>query len=84
MNLFDILSNDERVIVYSDKSEGIIITWNRSLTLQCWRRPWDHSCGGRDTEDVWNEVEAQTLSEEPGGYRSARKAAKAWYANMGD
>jgi hypothetical protein len=34
--LFDILSNDQRIIVASDRELGLIVTWNRSQTLQLW------------------------------------------------
>lgn len=36
MNLFEVLSHDERIIVFSNQGESIVITWNRSSTFQCW------------------------------------------------
>ena len=67
MNLFDVLSNDQRVIVYSDVSSRIIYTWNRSLTLQAWQ-----------VRSVIEEVDIQTLSTQPINIEAARKAAMKW------
>jgi hypothetical protein len=76
MTLFEILSMDERVIVYSDVGNQVLYTWNRSLTLQAWMR------GSRiyptTNNDFWAEIEVQTLSVEPKTYEKARKAAIAW------
>lgn len=44
--LFDILSNDQRIIVASDRELGLIVTWNRSATLQLWDSNLDE-CGIR-------------------------------------
>jgi hypothetical protein len=46
MTLFDILSNNERIIVWSTREDGCIYTWNQSSTFQCWqvsyqRETWD-------------------------------------------
>ena len=35
MDLFDVLSMDERIIVYSSLEDGVIYTWNNSDTFQC-------------------------------------------------
>lgn len=80
MNLFDILSMDERVLVHSDVGERTIITWNRSLTLQLWTKVIDpyQLSGYEDTEDNWREVNVQVLSEEPDNYEAARQAAIRW------
>jgi hypothetical protein len=67
MNLFDVLSNDERVIVYSDAGSRIIYTWNRSLTLQAWQ-----------VRSTIEEVNVQTLSTEPINIEAARAAAIKW------
>jgi len=67
MNLFDVLSNDERVIVYSDVGSRIIYTWNRSLTLQAWQ-----------VRSVIEEVDVQTLSTQPINIEAARRAAMKW------
>jgi len=67
MNLFDVLSNDERVIVYSDAGSRIIYTWNRSLTLQAWQ-----------VRSAIEEVDVQTLSTQPINIEAARRAAMKW------
>lgn len=33
MNIFQVLSFDQRVIVYSSEEDSIIITWNKSATF---------------------------------------------------
>lgn len=82
MKLFDILSSDERVIVYSDVGARVIYTWNRSLTLQAWLQnpplAWSSGNFTDADKDNWTEVEVQTLSVEPKTYEKARKAAIAW------
>jgi hypothetical protein len=68
--LFHVISNDERVIVFSSFEDGCLITWNRSLTLQ-W---WVERTGG-----TWEEVDIRTLSYEPANYEEAREKAEEWY-----
>lgn len=80
MNLFDILSNDERVIVLSNKDDAVIYTWNHSLTLQCWKREgsvYFHPAISRHY-DNWEEIDVRTLSEPPFNYQHARSAAILW------
>ena len=69
MTLFDILSNDERVIVLSDKGEETIITWNQSVTLQV----WIYKGSGN-----WEELNVRTLSNQPINFKAAKKAAQDW------
>ena len=72
LSLFDVLSNDERIIVYSDRVNDTIYTWNQSLTLQAW------AVGPEGCE----EVSIRTLTDKPRGYRKARLAAQAWALDM--
>ena len=67
MKLFDILSSDERVIVYSDVGARQVYTWNRSLTLQVW-----------SVRSSLEECDIRTLSNVPASYEAARKAAIEW------
>jgi len=83
MDIFEILSKDERVIVYSSQEERTLITWNQSLTLQYWRPvvrrfESDYPKGHFDPND-WEEVNVRTLSNEPKDYKAAREAAIRWY-----
>lgn len=74
MDLFDILSHDERVIVLSNEGDGTIITWNQSATLQCWKKL---------LMGEWEEIEIRTLSSNPpNDYAEARKAAMQWQGDM--
>jgi len=69
MKLFDILSQNERVIVWSDQADAVLYTWNQSLTLQCfiWVAP-----------DTWEEIDVRTLSYAPKSIDDARRAAQVW------
>lgn len=67
MNLFDVLSNDQRVIVHSDVNARMIYTWNRSLTLQAW-----------SVRSIITEEACRTLSDTPINMEAARKAAMKW------
>jgi hypothetical protein len=72
MNLFEILSHDERVIVFSNEGEGIIITWNRSLTFQAWYvQPNRHI----------DEFGIMTSGKDVRTYEIARKVAQAWFGS---
>jgi hypothetical protein len=67
MNLFDVLSNDERIIVYSDVGARQVYTWNRSLTLQVW-----------NVKSNFQGCDARTLPDQPANYEAARKEAIKW------
>lgn len=79
MDLFDLLSQDERIIVLSDPSERVIYTWNQSLTLQCWR---DLSLDSHSQNGQWEEIDCRTLSEEPINFAAAKKAAERWFYDV--
>jgi hypothetical protein len=72
-NVFDILDNDERVIVASNEDMGIIITWNRSQTLQLWQNTWEG----------FVKINVRTLSENPVTYGEARLRALMWLIDLG-
>jgi hypothetical protein len=71
MTLLQLLSLDERVIVLSDKATKIVITWNRSKTLQMWQQDGFGF-------DKWREVDSRVLTKDPKTYDKARKAAVEW------
>lgn len=73
MDLFDILSMDERIIVYSSVEDRSLVTWNQSVTLQCWRQ-----CDSNN----WEEVDIRT-SDKPLDYHKARQMAIDWIAGNG-
>lgn len=41
MDLFDVLSMGERVIVFSSVEDRCFYTWNQSATLQCWEQKFN-------------------------------------------
>lgn len=69
LTIFDVLSNGERLIVYSREDHSQVYTWNQSLTLEC----WDVLPNGEFVE-----VSAQTLGTEPLDVFSARFKATEW------
>ncbi len=81
MNLFDVLSNDDRVIVLSDHEYGCIYTWNFSLTLSEWRLTTNAHIP--EFDDIWEEVEVRTLSEKPKSFEAAKEAAKNFRNRVG-
>ena len=70
MNIFQVLSFDERIIVASAEDESLIVTWNQSLTLQSWYV--DLPTG------QFNELQVRVLSETPESFQEARKKALRW------
>lgn len=85
MDLFEVLSMDERIIVFSTEEDGCFYTWNQSATLQCWARV-DQSGNVRGDygPDEWEECGIQSLSVEPHNYQEARDAAKRWYFGVAE
>lgn len=80
MNLFEILSNNERIIIWSDVGDKIIYTWNQSLTLQCWQSLPTYKNGAWDCENRnWEEINIRTLSVEPKSFKDARDCAMQWH-----
>ena len=81
MDLFDIFSMDERVIVLSSLEDRSLVTWNQSDTLQWWRPIVRCSCyprGEFDSND-WEEVSILTQSGYgPKTFEEARKVAIDW------
>ena len=76
-SLFDILSNDERIIVLSVLDEDKIITWNKSDTLQAWIKKSFPYC---KTGDMWLEIDILTQSGYgPKNYDEARQVALTWH-----
>ena len=72
MNLFQVLSKNERVIVFSSEEDGYIYTWNQDKVLQCWENV---SCEAPD----WRQVNILKLETKPHNFAEARKAAQEWY-----
>ena len=72
MNLFEVLSFDERVIVLSVVEDQYIYTWNKSLTLQCWQR------SNYLNKDDWEEINVRTLNDPPVNFEEARQFAISW------
>ena len=82
MDLFDVLSMDERVIVYSSLEDGVIYTWNNTDTFQCWARM---SKSNSDGTDNWQEGGILTQSGYgPKTYEQAREVAIAWHTGSLD
>lgn len=67
--LLEVLSRNERVLVWSDETEGTIYTWNQSVTLQAWYT---------DSKGFWQELDLKILSRQPASIDAARKLARRW------
>ena len=81
MTLFDILSHNGRVIVFSDEGDMLLYTWNQSLTFQVWqKRPFRQSSLGESLDlDAWDEVDIRTKSDKPASFEEARILAQEWH-----
>lgn len=83
MDIIDIFSFNERVIVFSEKGTRSVITWNQSDTLQWWRpvvrvHDTDYPKGQFDPND-WEEVAILTQSGYgPKTFEQAKKVAVGW------
>lgn len=77
MNLFELLSHDERIIVLSLEEDQILVTWNQSLTLQMWQ---DRQYARAKHSSYWEELNVRTLESEPKNYAAARAKALEWMA----
>lgn len=85
ITLFEILSNDERIIVLSLPEEHAFITWNQSNTFQ----RWEHDCFCRScgNDNSWKETGILTLDTVVNiegyfvrDYNDARQVALTWDA----
>lgn len=84
MDLFEVLSKDERIIVFSSEEDSCFYTWNQSATLQCWELARLYGEEGSRAGE-WEETGIRTLSmDEPKNYQEARDAAKRWYFGVGN
>lgn len=80
MNLFQLLSKDERVIVMSSEEDGYIYTWNQDKVLECWK---DYgSCKDCGPEANWQKVNILTLDKVPRTFAEARQLAIDWYNQL--
>ena len=73
MDLFELLSMDQRVIVYSPEEDRALYTWNHSDTLQCWYE---------SSKKPGHWVEECVLTQSgygPKTYDKAREVAIAWH-----
>jgi hypothetical protein len=80
IDLFELLSNDERIIVLSCLDDRCIYTWNQSDTLQLWYE--SHKLPG---QGLW--VEECILTQSgygPKTYKEARQVALAWHTGSLD
>lgn len=75
MTLFEILAGNQRFLVYSDPNTFTLYTWNKSLILQAYRQ--DRKAFLAD-KDRWDEVDVQTLSNQPESFEAAMIAAINW------
>ena len=76
MTIWDILSDNQRVILWSDAESGLIYTWNYSQTLQCWRNTGECSDTPYDSA-YWEEVDVRTLPKKP---YNARQELQRWHS----
>ena len=91
MDLFDILSMDQRVIVFSSLEDRTLITWNHEDTLQWWRPIVRQAMiESQDEYEKFNpndfeEVSILTQSGNgPKTFDQARKVAIDWYNGVID
>ncbi len=78
MTLLELLSKNERILVWSDEGNQTLYTWNQSLTLQAWSY-----VGRGEGLDNWEEVAIMTLSSldarcGPSRFEAARNRARHW------
>ena len=84
-SLFDVLSMDERIIVYSSEEDQCFYTWNQADTLQRWQEASTYEAshlnkGGEAGQ--WEECGVMTKSGHgPKDYKEAREAAVAWHVD---
>lgn len=71
MNLYDIISDGERLVLDAREEERSIYTWNQSLTVQKWVQAPGIPLRNRGGE--WDEVDVHTLSEKPTSWEEAQK-----------
>lgn len=82
-SLFQVLSMDERIIVYSSEEDQCFYTWNQADTLQRWQVKNEDYVWELNNGDVWEECGILTKSGYgPKNYKEAREAAIAWHVGL--
>lgn len=79
MNLYQILSMDERILVYSSEEDQCFYTWNGSATLQRWNARVNKYMFDYPSPGEWEEADIRTISYETMDYHMAREKAIAWH-----
>lgn len=84
-NLFELLSTDERIIVYSSQEDGVIYTWNQDKTLMCWAAAGSLHVFRAMPADQWQDI-GVLKQEEPAllTYKQARDRAIAWHTDSNE
>ena len=76
--LFDILDNDNNVIVLSDKSDKTVFVWDRYHALRCWQL----TCYNSDGDETWKCVGLKNISstsdKSDTRFDNAHNCALAW------
>ena len=83
MTLFEILSDNDRILVWADENGKVIYTWNQAHTLQAWYQSPGRSLATGTALDSWEEVDLRTLSFLPENASEARRCARIWDAEIG-
>lgn len=79
MDILDVLSFDERIIVLTSKEDRSIITWNQSDTFQWWRPVVRIEDPDSFDPNNWEEVAILTQSGYgPKTFEQARTQAELW------
>jgi hypothetical protein len=73
IGLWDVLNNDERIIVLSSHQDGIIYTWNHSRIIECWKRKGNDSFMRQDLHHLPDPLE---------DYLAAREIAKDFHRHF--
>jgi len=82
-SLFNVLSMDERIIVYSSEEDQCFYTWNQADTMQRWQAAEVyHSTTTKTLPGQWEECGILTKSGHgPKNYKEARELAIAWHTD---
>lgn len=78
MNIFDILDNNNRVIVFSSKAYECIYTWDYRTTIQ----RFEHRYSNSSRWEYWVAADIYTVDYTVDGTAQARYIARNWHDTL--
>ena len=82
MDIFEVLANNNRVLVMSIPDERLLYTWDKETKLECWYPVDNGSVINFETSELRVKATLVKEGKKPGCFEEAKKLAEAWHYNF--